>query len=195
MQASGGRDGTRSFPLGWLLDAQGIPQTSASNRPVIDLPPSLATVADDANADSASSPWMSATGQIERTSGAVKSPGEIGLQPGTRIGYFGDYELLKVLGEGGMGVVYKARQLSLNRPVALKMIKSARFASADDVRRFQNESEAVARLDHPNIVPVFEVGQHEGQHYFSMKFVAGESLDKRPKEYLPILAARPSWWR
>ena len=90
--------------------------------------------------------------------------GSIGasLQPGTRIGYFGDYELLKVLGEGGMGIVYKARQLSLNRPVALKMIKAARFPSADEVRRFQNEAEAVARLDHPNIVPIFEVGQYRG---------------------------------
>ena len=110
------------------------------------------------------------------------------LQPGTRIGYFGDYELLKVLGEGGMGIVYKARQLSLNRPVALKMIKAARFPSADEVRRFQNESEAVARLDHPNIVPIFEVGQFEDQHYFSMKLIAGESLDKR----LEGLYCRPS---
>ena len=107
-----------------------------------------------------------------------------GLQPGTRIGYFGDYELLKVLGEGGMGIVYKARQLSLNRSVAVKMIRAARFPSADEVRRFQNEAEAVARLDHPNIVPIFEVGQFEDQHYFSMKLIGGESLDKRLKEYV-----------
>ncbi len=89
-----------------------------------------------------------------------------------------------MLGEGGMGIVYKARQISLNRAVALKMIKAARFASDDDVRRFQNEAEAVARLDHPNIVPIFEVGQFEDQHYFSMKLIAGESLDKRSKDYL-----------
>ncbi len=115
-----------------------------------------------------------------------------GLQTGTRIGYFGDYELLKVLGEGGMGIVYKARQLSLNRPVALKMIRAARFPSADEVRRFQNEAEAVARLDHPNIVPIFEVGRYEDQHYFSMKLIGGESLDKRLKEYVadPRRAAR-----
>ncbi len=106
------------------------------------------------------------------------------LHSGTLVRYFGDYELEKVLGEGGMGVVYKARQLSLNRSVALKMIKAARFASADEVRRFQNEAEAVARLDHPNIVPIFEVGQFEDQHYFSMKLIAGESLDKRLKDYL-----------
>ena len=101
------------------------------------------------------------------------------LPDGTRIGYFGDYELLRVLGEGGMGIVYKARQLSLNRPVALKMIRAARFPSADEVRRFQNEAEAVARLDHPNIVPIFEVGRYEDQHYFSMKLIGGDSLDKR----------------
>ena len=100
-----------------------------------------------------------------------------------------------MLGEGGMGIVYKARQLSLNRPVALKMIKASRFAAADEVRRFQNESEAVARLDHPNIVPIFEVGQYEDQHYFSMKLIAGESLDKRPKDYLANPGRRPSWWR
>ncbi len=95
--------------------------------------------------------------------------------------YFGDYELQRVLGEGGMGIVYKARQISLNRAVALKMIKATRFASADERRRFQNEAEAVAQLDHPNIVPIFEVGQFEDQHYFSMKLIAGESLDKRLK--------------
>src|SRR5262249_49806796 len=91
--------------------------------------------------------------------------------------------LLKVLGEGGMGIVYKARQISLNRAVALKMIRATRFASADDVRRFKNEAEAVAGLDHPNIVPIFEVGQFEDQHYFSMKLISGESLDKRLKDY------------
>ena len=117
------------------------------------------------------------------------------LNPAHFIGYFGDYELQKVLGEGGMGIVYKARQLSLNRPVALKMIQAARFASADEVRRFQNEAEAVARLDHPHIVPIFEVGQFEDQHYFSMKLIAGESLDKRLKDYVADPAARPGWWR
>jgi serine/threonine protein kinase len=90
--------------------------------------------------------------------------------------------LQRILGEGGMGIVHKARQLSLNRPVAVKMIRAARFPSADEVHRFQNEAEAVARLDHPHIVPIFEVGRYEDQHYFSMKLIAGESLDKRLKD-------------
>jgi tRNA A-37 threonylcarbamoyl transferase component Bud32 len=125
------------------------------------------------------------TVDVARDSNADDDSGESGAFPSsTRVRYFGDYELLKVLGEGGMGIVYKARQVSLNRSVALKMIKAARFASADEIRRFQNESEAVARLDHPNIVPIFEVGQFEDQHYFSMKLISGESLDKRRKAYL-----------
>ena len=119
---------------------------------------------------------MSSTGQADVTSDASKSPDDASFPSGTRVGYFGDYELLKVLGEGGMGIVYKARQLSLNRQVALKMIKASRFPSADEVRRFQNEAEAVALLDHPGIVPVYEVGVHDSQRYFSMKLIEGGTL-------------------
>jgi WD40 repeat protein/tRNA A-37 threonylcarbamoyl transferase component Bud32 len=89
---------------------------------------------------------------------------------------FGDYELLEEVARGGMGVVYKARQLKLNRVVAVKMILSGRFAGRSSVQRFRGEAAAAGVLQHPNIVAIHEIGMHEGQHFFSMDYVEGQNL-------------------
>ncbi len=99
---------------------------------------------------------------------------------------FGAYELLYELGRGGMGVVYLARQPGLNRHVAVKMILASQLASDEQVRRFRAEAQAAAALTHANVVQIFDVGEVEGQHYFAMQYVRGQSLAER------LAVARPS---
>jgi serine/threonine protein kinase len=103
---------------------------------------------------------------------------------------FGDYELLEQIGRGGQGVVFRARQKSLNRTVALKIIGLGQWATKAHLKRFRLEAEAAARLEHPGIVPIHEVGERDGSCYFSMKFVEGGQLDEVAKR--EPMAIRPA---
>ena len=127
---------------------------------------------------------------LEATDRFVHSPGvaaanteeasqSTGGRKGDKLPRITGYEILGVLGAGGMGIVYKARQLRLDRLVALKMIKAGAGAQPDDLARFEAEARAVAAIDHPNIIKIFEIGERDGLPYFSLEFLAGGSLAER----------------
>lgn len=103
---------------------------------------------------------------------------------------FGDFKILGKIAQGGMGVVYRARQESLNRLVALKLLATGAVAAPDRYTRFRTETEAVATITHPNIVPIYGVGEIDGQPYFVMKLIEGGSLSQRLEELTPAFLAK-----
>src|SRR5258707_1891529 len=121
--------------------------------------------------------------EAEREEGGSASPKTINafgerVPPSAVLMDFGDYELLEEIGRGGQGVVYRARQKSLNRTVALKVIGLGQWSSPPHLKRFRRDAEAAATLEHPQIVPIYEIGERNGSCYFSIKFVEGGQLDE-----------------
>src|SRR5262245_60372585 len=130
---------------------------------------------------------------IERYGSVEKEPGASGTADATDAFYdlreLGDFRMIRRIGRGGMGIVFEAEQVSLSRRVALKILPFHSLLSPDHLKRFQLEARAAARLHHPNIVPIYGVGEINGVHFYAMQFIEGQGLDEVLREVRRLDAA------
>ena len=165
--------------VGAVIDAAAADPEGTLERPAAIFDPFQSTVAADDDDTGSSRP----PGSDEPPTEAAVAAGRVEVALPSSGFNLGDYVLLEKLGAGGMGVVFKARQKGLKREVALKVIKAGSLADEKLIRLFRSEAEAVAALDHPNIVPVLDSGEHEGTLYYAMKLVDGQDLSRSLDHY------------